>query len=415
MKRFFAPLLFITGLTLNSYGQICNSTRFTEALVYSGSDIFVDSNIVYGHAINWVGSDETLSFNIAFPKLSVDTMQKRPMVFLVHGGGFVNGDKNDLNFEAYQFARRGFIGVTIDYRLGRDCSGSDSLSYDKAVYRAVQDANAALRYLVNIADSIGLDTNWIFIGGGSAGAGTCLALTYSSQSEFNAANPALQSILGDLDNSTNNSTNTFSAKGIFNNWGGVARDFFESNEALPTISFHGDADPTVDIDSAFGNSCVNPPYVYGSNLIHQKLTQWGICSQTIVLPGGGHGIYNNSQASIDFRIAKASCFFKSVMCDVCFSDYTTDSIPATCSTTLSVNDEQTHEFSLYPNPAQTTLFVKPLVPGKMVDLYIYDLNGKIKQISFGKNDISVLGLTNGVYVLQVRDGEKISSYKFVKN
>jgi hypothetical protein len=64
---------------------------------------------------------------------------------------------------------------------------------------------------------------------------------------------------------------------------------------------------------------------------------------------------------------------------------------------------------------QTSLFVKPLLQDKWVDLYIYDLNGKIKQISFGKNEISVAGLSNGIYVLQVRDGEKIQSYKFVKN
>jgi poly(3-hydroxybutyrate) depolymerase len=415
MKRLAAALLFIFASIMATIGQICNSPRFTETLVYPGSDIFIDSNVIYGHAINWVGADETLSLNMAFPKLAIDTMQKRPLVFLIHGGGFVGGDKTNLNGEAYLFARRGFVAVTIDYRLGRDCSGPDTLSYDKAVYRAVQDANAALRFMVSKADSLRIDTNWIFIGGGSAGAGTCLAMTYASQNEFNASNPALQSVLGNLNNSTNGLTNTFTVKGIFNNWGGVARDFFEPSEALPTINFHGDADPTVDVDSALGNSCVNPPYVYGSNLIHQKLTQWGVCSQTVIKIGGGHGIYLSSTAATDFRIGKASCFFKSIMCDVCFSDYTTDSIPATCSTTLSLDNESLQEFSLYPNPVQTTLFVKPLLQDKFVDLFIYDLNGKIKQISFGKNEISVAGLSNGIYVLQVRDGEKIQSYKFVKN
>jgi acetyl esterase/lipase len=410
-KILFAPLFILLTTTLSS--QICSSNRFTEVLVYPPSDIFIDSNIIYGHAINWTGANETLTLNMCFPKLSVDTMQKRPMVFLIHGGGFVNGNKRDLNYEAYEFARRGFIAVTIDYRLGRDCNGPDSLSYDKAVYRAMQDANAALRFMVSKADSIGLDTNWIFIGGSSAGSGTCLAIVYSSQAELNASNPVLQSVLGDLNNSTNNLTNTFTLKGIFNNWGGVSRDFFNPSEALPTISFHGDADPIVDIDSALGSSCVNPPYVYGSNLIHQKLTQWGICSQTNVKPGGGHGVYNAGLGANDFRIAKASCFFKSVMCGVCVSDYRTDSVAANCSTTLSTSEENNFEFSLYPNPVQTTLYVKSA--GKMVDLYIYDLNGKVKQISFGKNEISVLGLSNGLYVLQVRDGDKISSYKFIKN
>ncbi len=416
MKRLLMIICFF-AVSMGGFSQICSSPRFTETLVYSNpSDIFVDSNIIYGHAINWLGADETLSLNMAFPKLSVDTMQKRPMVFLIHGGGFVGGNKRDLNYEAFQFARRGFISVTIDYRLGRDCSGPDTLSYDKAVYRAMQDANAAMRFMVSKADSIGLDTNWIFIGGGSAGAGTCLAMTYTTQAEFNASNPALQSILGNLNNSTNTLTNTFTVKGIFNNWGGVARDFFEAGEALPTISFHGDADVTVDIDSAFGSSCVNPPYVYGTNLIHQKLSQWGICNQAVVKIGGGHGIYNNSLPAIDFRIAKASCFFKSVMCGVCVSDYTTDSIPATCSTTLSLNNESENlNYSIYPNPVQTTLYVQSTSTDAKVDLYIYDMNGKIQQISFGKNEISVQNLVNGVYVLQVRSGDDIHTYRFVKN
>jgi len=415
MKKIFAAVILITLIQQSINSQVCSSNRFTETLVYAPSDIFIDSNIVYGSAINWVGVNETLSLNMAFPRLSVDTMQKRPMVFLIHGGGFVNGDKRDFNGEAYLFARRGFVAVTIDYRLGRDCFGPDGLSYDKAVYRAVQDANAAMRFMVSKADSIRIDTNWIFIGGGSAGAGTCLAMTYASQTEFNTALPGLQAALGNLNNSTNSLTNTFTTKGIFNNWGGVARDFFEPAEAIPTISFHGDADVTVDVDSALGSSCENPPYVYGSNLIHQKLSQWGVCSQTIIKPGGGHGIYNNTQAATDFRVAKASCFFKSVMCNVCNSDYSTDSIAATCSTTLSINeDENYHPYSVYPNPVQTVLYVQPTTVDAKLDLYIYDLTGKIQQISFGKNEISVQNLTSGVYVLQVRDGEDIRNYKFVK-
>lgn len=159
MKRLAAALLFIFASIMATNGQICNSPRFTETLVYPGFDVLVDTNVIYGNAINLLGASETLSLKMAFPKLSVDTMQKRPLVFLIHGGGFVGGDKSELNTEAFLFARRGFVAVTIDYRLGRYCKGPDSLSYDKAVYRAVQDGNAALRLMVSKADSIGIDTN----------------------------------------------------------------------------------------------------------------------------------------------------------------------------------------------------------------------------------------------------------------
>lgn len=414
MKKLYICLIsFFVGTIAHT--QICNSPRFTEELVFSLQDIYIDSNVIFGHATNWQNADETLSLNMAFPQLSVDTMQKRPMVFLIHGGGFVSGDKDDFNMEAYLFARRGFVAATIDYRLGMSCF-SDSLSYDKAVYRAMQDANAAMRFMISKSDSLRIDTNWVFIGGGSAGAGTCLSMIYLSQGEFNTAHPTIQPLLGDLNNSTNNLINTFTVKGVFNNWGGVARDVFEAIEAVPTISFHGDADMTVPVDSSYGSSCVNPPYIYGSNIIHEKLTQWGICSQTIIKPGGGHGIYNNTQAATNFRIGKASCFFKSIMCGMCYSDYSTDSIPADCSTTLSINDKQNQlDYSIYPNPTQTVLYLKTNQSLVNTTVYIYDLSGKTQQFTFGKNEISVQELANGVYFLEIIDNNKTYRYRFVKN
>lgn len=412
MKQFYTCLLFLF-LSFISFTQTCDSPRFTEQLVFSFQDISIDSNVVYRHALNSQNVDETLSLNMAFPKLSTDTMQKRPMVLLIHGGGFVSGDKDDFNMQAYLFARRGFVAVTIDYRLGVDCL-SDSLSYDKAVYRAMQDANAAMRFMISKADSLRIDTNWVFIGGGSAGAGTCLSMIYLSQGEFNAIHPTIQPQLGNLNNSTNNLSNTFTVKGVFNNWGGIPKDVFQESEAIPTISFHGDADLIVPVDSAYGSSCVNPLYIYGSNLIHQKLSQWGICSQTIIKPGGDHGIYDETQAGTNFRVGKASCFFKSIMCGICYSDYTTDSIPATCSNTLSFS-EIDQGYSIYPNPAHSVLFIKSAIPPGDEIVNIYHSNGKLVLASPVKNEISLGDLSDGVYFLEILHNNQPYRYRFIKN
>lgn len=412
MKQFYFCLISLF-LSIVAHTQICNSPRFTEQLLFSLQDIQIDSNVVYGHAIDWQNVDEPLSLNMAFPKLSLDTMEKRPMVVLIHGGGFVTGDKNDFNTEAYLFARRGFVAVTINYRLGMSCF-NDSLSYDKAVYRAMQDAHAAMRFMISKSDSLRIDTNWVFIGGGSAGAGTCLSMIYLSQGEFNTAHPIVQPLLGDLNNSTNTLTNTFTVKGVFNNWGGIPKDVFQESEAIPTISFHGDADLIVPVDSAFGSSCVNPPYVYGSNLIHQKLSQWGICSQTIIKPGGDHGVYDKTQAATNFRIGKASCFFKSIMCGTCYSDYTTDSIPATCSTTLSVNDND-QNYSIYPNPAHETLFINANIAAVDELAYLYNSSGKLILVSPVNNEITLTALSDGIYFLEIRHNGQAFRYRFIKN
>lgn len=412
MKLLFTCLAFLFGNFI-THAQLCNSPRFTEQFIFSAQDIQTESDVVYGHAVNYQNTDIPLSLNIAFPKLTADTMSKRPFVLLIHGGGFENGDKNDMNTEAFLFARRGFVSATINYRLGVSCF-SDSLSYDKAVYRATQDANAAMRFIISKADSLRIDTNWVFIGGGSAGAGTCLAMIYLSQVEWNAIHPTIQPLLGNLDNSTNSLTNTFTVKGIFNNWGGVPKDVFQEAEAIPTISFHGDADQVVPVDSAFGSSCVNPPYIYGSNLIHEKLTQWGICSQTNIKPGGGHGIYDDTQAATNFRIAKASCFFKSIMCSNCSSNYTTDSIPAACSTTLSIS-ENNKEYTIYPNPAHSTLFITANFPIGDEIARIYFSDGK-KLLETPVNDkITVTDLLPGIYLLEITRNDQLFRYRFIKN
>lgn len=64
-------------------------------------------------------------------------------------------------------ARRGFVAATIDYRKGWD--SSIPTEQVKAGYRVQQDANAALRFAVENADLVNIDTNWMFIGGQSAG------------------------------------------------------------------------------------------------------------------------------------------------------------------------------------------------------------------------------------------------------
>jgi hypothetical protein len=136
-----------------------------------------------------------------------------------------------------------------------------------------------------------------------------------------------------------------------NNWGAIGKDFIQPNEMVPMIAFHGDADGTVDIDSAFANSCVNPPLLYGSRSLYNLFTNAGICADLSVKIGGGHGVYRYN--GNNFRIDRTSCFFKSVMCNTCTNFYSTDSIPAICSaaTDISENLENEKGFNVYPNPS----------------------------------------------------------------
>jgi acetyl esterase/lipase len=348
----FLFLLLLTLGNVAAQSPTCaDPQRFSETPRFTVGQLYRDTTLVYGQAPNRFGTTVPLKMNIAFPKLNVDPLALRPVVLLVHGGGFVGGSRHDLNEECIYFARRGFVAVTIDYRLGHNC-GADTLSYDLATYRAQQDARAALRYIVHNAAVVRADTSWIFVGGGSAGAGTVLGLQYLRQAEVDAAKPALRTQLGTLDGSGNTFSDTYTLKGIFNNWGAVSKLFFEQQEALPTISFHGDQDQTVAIDSGLGASCTQPQLNYGSRGIHDQLVDWGVCSDLTVEVGGGHGIYNSSPAQREFRVSRAACFFRSVMCGGCTTFYSTDSIGPDCYTPpVGKMAAEQAMASLAPNPS----------------------------------------------------------------
>lgn len=48
----------------------------------------------------------------------MDTLTNRPFILLIHGGGFVGGDKSSWEDECKEFAKRGYVTASINYRLG---------------------------------------------------------------------------------------------------------------------------------------------------------------------------------------------------------------------------------------------------------------------------------------------------------
>lgn len=170
------------------------------------------------------------------------------MVAVSHRGDKQSGDIVDL---CVHMALRGFVfAPLVNYRLGYDFS---EYGQYKARYRAIQDGNAALRFTVNNANTVRIDTSWLFVGGQSAGSLLALGMVYADQSELDSIsllyNTTATSVeLGNLLTSGNNLTNTYSIKGVFNNWGAAVESEVDSDEMIPTVAFHGELDAVVQID-----------------------------------------------------------------------------------------------------------------------------------------------------------------------
>jgi poly(3-hydroxybutyrate) depolymerase len=399
-----------------AYGQYCtNDSRYTETQFFDSTEITIGSNIQYGIAQDFMGNPNPLLMDLYYPNLAVDTSAKRPFILLFHGGGFSSGDKQtgDIKDLCVHLALRGFICASVNYRLGHDFT---EYGQYKARYRAIQDGNAALRYVVNNANTVRIDTNWLFVGGQSAGSLLALGMVYADQVEMDSisllySTTAVGVELGNLYTSGNNLTNTYSVKGIFNNWGGVTESEVDVAEMIPTIAFHGELDTIVliDADSSFAYFTLN-----GSRAIHNDLLANNICSELTVDATGDHGIFRN--ASSVFRAQRASCFFKSVFCDNCTSFYTTDSIPSNCSLPTSVDAPNFgSNIKVYPNPFENSFKVEGIDGG--FDISVYNCFGKLVYEGEVINGQVQIDLIPGIYFLNIKHVESNQAFttKLIKN
>jgi acetyl esterase/lipase len=153
------------------------------------------SDVTYGSALNSLGETETLKLDVYQP--SGDTLTSRPAIVWVHGGSFSGGDKTspELIDESNTFARKGYVNVSINYRLmpGGCSASTPTASCVTAIIDAKHDAQAAVRFLRANAAAYRVDPNRIAIGGTSAGAITALNVGYDPTEVGDSGNPGYSS------------------------------------------------------------------------------------------------------------------------------------------------------------------------------------------------------------------------------
>jgi acetyl esterase len=113
------------------------------------------------------------------PELEPD--KKLPVYFAIHGGGFVSGDAENIDFFCEQVCEElGILVVNINYRLAPE------FPYPAAV----NDCYDVVDYFVKNADKYNLDVDNMTIGGDSAGANlstvTCIQAKESGAFNFKA-------------------------------------------------------------------------------------------------------------------------------------------------------------------------------------------------------------------------------------
>lgn len=113
-----------------------------------------------------------MAFDVYIPEPS---QEQRPLVMLIHGGGFENGDKEQPFYVAMsrEIARNGYPAVCLNYTLSNPavCPAS------KALETAVGDISAAIGYIQRHSDLKTLAQNGIVLLGDSAGGAIVVKLS----------------------------------------------------------------------------------------------------------------------------------------------------------------------------------------------------------------------------------------------
>ena len=120
---------------------------------------------------------------------------KKPTIIFAFGGSFMTGSRDAEHYRPWfrAMADNGYRIVSIDYRLGM--KGYDKIgvfqvnALDRAIHMAVEDMVSATVFLIDNAETLGIDPSSIVISGSSAGAITALQTDYETSNGTRWAEP----------------------------------------------------------------------------------------------------------------------------------------------------------------------------------------------------------------------------------
>lgn len=276
MKSVITVIIVVIFLSACKKDNVGPNNQPNSIVVTSDStyNYTIDKNIIYGEGLRHqtLNSVPSSAINLKLDAYIPDnSIGKRPAIILIHGGGFYGGSKQDAHIVslAGYFASRGWVAFSIDYRLEDDKGTvpNEWIPYIQnnvdsalraqyfAIYPANRDAKAAVRWVVANAKNYNIDTGYITVGGGSAGAIIANTIGISNLKDYTDEIP----ISIDPTLSSTSLGQSYKIRTILDFWGSplgvdLLNDIygyqrFDSTDA-PILIAHGTEDNTVDFSNA---------------------------------------------------------------------------------------------------------------------------------------------------------------------
>ena len=257
------------------------------------SSVTTTSGVLFHRTTNYKGVATDLRVDIYQP--TGDTATNRPVVMLIHGGGFrttgVRTQSYIVNY-ANEFAKRGYVAMSIDYRQRSGADMPTAADELPALKDAAADALIALQWIRANGRTYRYDPSSIFMAGGSAGGRIATVLGCRETGDmgglpttdpFSTTSPA-SSISSDA-------TAVYDRTGLIASailWGGPEpeyRCYTVDSGDLPSVMVHGTYDTTL--------------LTSGSVDLYRALSDAGVSAELKLLNGHEHSLVNTPQASVN--------------------------------------------------------------------------------------------------------------------
>ncbi len=229
--------------------------------------------------------------NIVYKKLETENLQldiyrkkelteAAPTLIFIHGGGWKKGKRADYLPYLINYAEKGYITITISYRLS-----------DVAKFPAqILDVKSAVEWIRQNASKYMINPEKIAVIGGSAGGHLAMLLGYSNETDFTqecsgSSIPKVQAIVnlyGPADLTTEYAKTRGEIRGLIgktyneapNVYISASPNTYISPDDTPTLIFHGTIDSLVPVSQ--------------SDNLHKKLNEAGVENDYHRLKGWPH-------------------------------------------------------------------------------------------------------------------------------
>ena len=247
-----------------------------------GPPIREETDLVFGK-----GGDADLKLDLAAP---ADGDGPFPAVVCIHGGGWVGGDRKQMENTIKALARRGFVAVSPDYRLAPH----------EPFPAPVEDCKAAVRWLRANAKTYKIDPDHIGAVGFASGGHLACLLGVTDRNdglEGSGGNgdessrvQAVVSFFAPTDLSARVWNPDLTAKNLIPLLGGTVEEkpeayrkasplTYAGKNAAALLIFHGDQDKIVPLEQ--------------SRKLADAVTAAGGVARVFVLQGEGHGFHDD--------------------------------------------------------------------------------------------------------------------------